>query len=142
MNNKGFMMAEVVVVSSIILIALTAFYVSYNKIISIYNQRLDYYDVSTLYKLAEYRDNSLPDNPRNGLNKDTGGEKIYYVNKNTIKNNNLNASDINQTFKDYLSYLSTSLDFDSLPNKLLVMEKCDSDDGESNCKYAYLEVYK
>lgn len=141
MNNKGFMMAEVVVVSSIILVVLTAFYTSYNKIISIYNQRLNYYDVATLYKLADYRDNSLSDNPQNGLNNGSDGEKIYYVNKNTIKNNDLNDPDINQTFKDYLSYLSTSLDFDSLPNKLLVMEKCDSD-GTSNCKYAYLEVYK
>ena len=44
MNNKGFMMAEVIVVASIILIAMVGLYASYNKIFSLYNQRMDYYD--------------------------------------------------------------------------------------------------
>ena len=42
LNKKGFMMAEVVVVSSVILIILTTLYISYNKIISLYETRLDY----------------------------------------------------------------------------------------------------
>ena len=56
MNNKGFMMAEVVVVSAIVLGLLTTLYVSYNKIYSVYNKRISYYDNTTLYRLSYYRD--------------------------------------------------------------------------------------
>ena len=58
MNNKGFMMAELVVVSAIVLVALSGLYVSYNKIFSIYNKRINYYDVATLYELGNIRDNN------------------------------------------------------------------------------------
>lgn len=145
MNNKGFMMAEVVVVSSIVLVTLVALYASYNKIIAAYNQRVDYYDVTTLYKLANFRDTSLSNISPSSTNpvKDENHEIIYYVEKNIIKDNNLSVS--NQTFKDYLEYLSTSLDFDNLEIRgrqvdyILVMERC-IDEDEDNCKYAYLEV--
>jgi len=56
LNKKGFMMAEVVVVSAIVLIVLTALYVSYNKLYSVYNTRLSYYDTVSLYRLGYYRD--------------------------------------------------------------------------------------
>lgn len=140
MNNKGFMMAEVVVVASIILVALVGLYASYNKIFSIYNQRVDYYDVPTLYELADFKNISLPSNTSTSPALNNSGKIIYYVNRDVIKNNTLNVS--NQTFKDYLEYLSTSLDFEKFESdgvtNLLVMEKCIDTD---NCKYAYLEVY-
>lgn len=56
MNKKGFMMAELVVVSAIVLVTLVAMYTSYNKIYSAYKTRLGYYDVTTLYRLGYYRD--------------------------------------------------------------------------------------
>lgn len=56
LNKKGFMMAELIVVSSIILVTLVSLYTSYNKIYSIYNGRIGYYDVATLYRLSYYRD--------------------------------------------------------------------------------------
>lgn len=56
MNKKGFMMAEVVVVSAVVLVTLVGLYASYNKIYSTYKTRLSYYDVVTLYRLGYYRD--------------------------------------------------------------------------------------
>lgn len=56
LNKKGFMMAEVVVVSSVVLIILTTLYISYNKIFSLYETRLKYEDSNLLYSLAYYRD--------------------------------------------------------------------------------------
>lgn len=144
MNNKGFMMAEVVVVSSIILVALVGLYTSYNKIFSIYNQRVNYYDVATLYELASIRDNNFGSLTLNSTN-NVNGKLIYYVSLDSVKNKTISKTNLNETFKDYLDYLSTSLDFDNMKinefevNNILVMEKCDSD-GKSNCKYAYLEV--
>ena len=134
MNNKGFMMAEVVVVSSIVLVTLVSFYVSYNKIISLYNQRIDYYDITTLYSLANVRDNisnyssySSKDIILNESNK-----KVYY-----LRNQDLDKLNVtNQTFKDYLEYIDNSVSFET--DYILVMERCIDKD---NCKYAYLEVF-
>lgn len=141
MNNKGFMMAEVVVVASIVLVAMAGLYASYNKIFSIYNQRINYYDVSTLYELSNYRKYDLSGDVSSVPKVNLGGKIIYYVSIDTVKNNTLDVT--NQTFKDYLTYLSANLDFDKLDedgiSKLLLMEKCiDIDD----CKYAYLEVFE
>lgn len=56
LNKKGFMMAEVIVVSAIILTFLAGIFISYNKIYSAYKTRLDYYDVTALYRLRFYKD--------------------------------------------------------------------------------------
>ena len=61
LNRKGFMMAEVVVVSAVVVITLTTLYASYNKIYSLYKARLNYNDTNTLYKLAYYRDCLIKD---------------------------------------------------------------------------------
>lgn len=162
MNSKGFMMAEVVVVSAIILVFLAGLYTSYNKLYSVYTSRLDYYDTVTLYKLSYYRD-SLIENEENDLNKiisdltnknsykhlnnDVGvvsGENVYIIRneRDVFDKNILGVS--NQTFKDYLDFLmetKKSNDVSKKPfsaNYLMVMERCITTD---DCKYAYLEVY-
>lgn len=143
MNNKGFMMAEVVVVSSVIMIVLTSLYVSYNNLFSIYNQRINYYDVATLYELGAYRENNSLGGVSNEPKILSENKKIYYVNKKNVKEKKLNVDSINETFKDYLEYLSTSLDFVALENdgvtNILIMEKCNNENNK--CKYAYLEVF-
>lgn len=136
MNRKGFMMAEVVVVSAIVLVTLVSFYVSYNKIITLYNQRIDYYDVTTLYELASVRDNISDYSEYSSKSSIINEEykKVYY-----IKNTDLNNIDVsNQTFKDYLKYIEDSVSFET--DYVLVMEKCLNGDID-NCKYAYLEVF-
>jgi hypothetical protein len=62
LNKKGFMMAEVVVVSSVVLIILTTLFISYNKIFSLYESRLSYEDTNLLYALAYYRDYLITNN--------------------------------------------------------------------------------
>ena len=59
MNNKGFMMAEVIIVSAIVLTTLSAFYLSYMKIYVKYRERINYYDISSLYRLGYYRDSLI-----------------------------------------------------------------------------------
>lgn len=55
-NNKGFMMAEVIVVSAIVVTTLTVLFMSYNKVYMIYKKRINYFDTVALYRLAYYRD--------------------------------------------------------------------------------------
>lgn len=137
MNNKGFMMAEVVVVSSIVLITLVGLYTSYNKIIAAYNQRVNYYDVTTLYELAHIRDNIVDysgySSKERIVNNGTH-EQVYYLRYHDLGS----MSVTNQTFKDYLDYIKEAVSFDT--EYILVMERCINGDID-NCKYAYLEVY-
>ena len=51
MGRRGFMMAEVIVVSSVVLIVLTTLYVSYNKIFSFYQTRLNYEDSNLIFSI-------------------------------------------------------------------------------------------
>lgn len=176
MNNKGFMMAEVVVVSAIVMVTIVGLYQSYNKLYSTYNTRIDYYDSTTLYRLGYYRDILIENDKLNNLinNLEDTVTEIYgsngvsgiqlpdnevsqYVNdtvfliktnkssdKYVITGAELDSNEeINLTFKEYLSYLSTSTTFKS--SYIMVMERCTSNDDNSknkdDCKYAYLEIY-
>lgn len=138
MNNKGFMMAEVIVVSSIVLIALVGLYVSYNNIFMVYNKRVDYYDVALLYELANIRDTykeEIEDVGSTGCVINETNREVYYLAVDEISDM-FDSGAISNTFIDYLEYLATSLETDA--DNILVMEKCAS---ENDCKYAYLEVY-
>ena len=145
MNNKGFMMAEVVVVASIVLVTMAGLYASYNKIFALYNQRIDYYDVATLYELGNYKKSTkLTNSTKNDPIEEKKGEKIYYIRKELLEKYKANDNDdilsVSPKLKDYLNYLSSSLDFkDASVVNFLIMERCmvSSDD----CKYAYLEVF-
>ncbi len=172
MNNKGFMMAEVIVVSSIVLIFLTTIFTSYNKMYATYLTRVGYYDVVTLYRLGYYRDiliendkmtsllTTAPvtkiyasDNSSNNLFSlpeveisDNAEDKVFLIrtatNNHAINGSALNSEEVNETFKDYIKYLSTSVTPKS--NYIMVMERCNIKSGTSNtddCKYAYLEIY-
>ena len=159
-------MAEVVVVSAVVLVTLTALYISYNKVLSVYKTRLTYNDVTVLYRLAYYRDRFLNKTTgQNVLNDDTINinksntnylasddflcaanntytceENIFivYNNKNrSLDNDSLNSFVINETYKDYVRYLSDSVDL-SNSDYVMLMEYCESD--KENCKYAYLEL--
>lgn len=135
MNNKGFMMAEVVVVASIVLVTLVGLYTSYNKIFSIYNKRVDYYDVATLYDLAYIRDGvDFNSYSSKSLILNETYRKVYYVNKNDLKI----LSVTNKTFDEYLDFIADSVTFET--DNIVVMEKC-LNSNKDNCKYAYLEVF-
>ena len=185
MNNKGFMMAEVVVVSSIVLVFLAGLYMSYNKVFAVYKTRVSYYDTTALYDLAYYRDRLIVEKFKtennSKMNKllysyfvndasryaisvigtgdyrlssklnysaygnDNQSEIIYLIHNKmkaveVSKFKDTTQSSMSETFKDYIGYLSTSIDFKS--NYIMLMERCKSGDkGKYDCKYAYLEVY-
>ena len=159
LNRSGFMMAEVVVVSAIVLLFLATIYTSYSKLYSRYRTRLTYFDTVSLYQLAYYRDilvenkdmtRRLESIGDSGFSIYTGtpdNDKVVFVDTSKLvgdaTNNLINAMDtsilnMNPTFKDYIKYLSTSTEFES--HYAMLMEKCNVGNGD-DCKYAYLEVY-
>lgn len=172
-DKQGFMMAELIVVSSIVLVVLSALYVSYSKLYGLYKTRLSYYDSTTLYRLGYYRDILIENSLINDLLVDTKNKRvisvydskkngqeganlftlpssdvsyeyndrvfIVYTGKNTINKDILNGqTNINATFNDYVTFLSTSAEIKS--NYILLMERCKIS-NINDCKYEYLEVY-
>lgn len=144
LNKKGFMMAEVIVVSSIVLITLTSLYMSYNKIYSTYKKRINYYDVSIIYDLDQIRRNTAIDEPTNNpkiIIKDSESNTTVYAipltaNKITETNLSQDNTTFNTTFNEYLEYLKNSITVNNC-SYILVMEKCD--EANKGCKYGYLE---
>lgn len=143
LNKKGFMMAEVIVVSSIVLITLTSLYMSYNKIYSTYKKRINYYDVSIIYDLDKIRRNEEIDAPTNNtkIKKDSESNTTVYaiplpITDNKITDLSQENTTFNTTFNEYLEYLKNSITVNNC-NYILVMEKCD--EANKGCKYGYLE---
>lgn len=169
MDKKGFMMAELVVVSSVVLITLVGLYTSYNRIYSIYKTRVRYYDVVTLYRLGYYRDilyeNNILNNVVNSSNSGivevynsqsgTGSifslpeterptnvkDNVYMINNNgrSINRDTFAGKSMHTTFLEYVDFLEESVDFTKF-NYMLIMERCTLGDNDS-CSYAYLEVW-
>ena len=68
---------------------------------------------------------------------------IYYNQKNNFNDSIFNGVSVNQTFKDYVNYLNTSVKFNKA-NFVLLIERCPKkkkDTDKDDCKYAYLDVY-
>ncbi|MEE3343241.1 MAG: hypothetical protein VZS44_04035 [Bacilli bacterium] len=52
-NNKGFMLAEVVITSTVVLTSLVGLYVVFNKLYKNYNVRMTYYDIDGVFAARE-----------------------------------------------------------------------------------------
>jgi hypothetical protein len=64
---------------------------------------------------------------------------IIYNNYNNLDDNVLDSKNVNLTYKDYVKYLSNSVDLRGA-NYVMIIERCEAYDKDT-CKYAYLEVY-
>lgn len=150
MNNKGFMMTEVVVVSVIVLSVLVTMYVSYGILFTGFKEKINYYNPDSIYKLANVRDAMIKDGTLNTLIKEyTSTIKIDSYCKglcNELKSTNniyiSNYGDLkkinntNQTFKDYIAFLENNIE--NKNNYYLIIET----EVYNNYYYSYLEVEK
>lgn len=180
-NRKGFMLAEVVVVSVIVCVCLVSLATGIARVSKAYDTRNRYYDVNALYMaekanlflIREGKINTLIEAGTPTLlftatyQKNDSGEEIvidpendelakivkYYIhfeNDATLKlyfskytnsddNKNLlkSISGTNQTFKDFVDYLSGHLDFGNGYTYMLIPEICNS---KNDCYYYGLGV--
>ena len=150
MNNKGFMMTEVVVVSVIVLSVLVTMYISYGKLFTGFKEKINYYNPDSIYKLANVRDAMIKDGALNTIIKEyTSTIKIDSYCKglcNELKSTNniyiSNYEDLkkinntNQTFKDYIAFLENNIE--NKNNYYLIIEI----EVNNNYYYSYLEVEK
>ena len=125
-NNKGFMLAEVVVTSTVILTSLISLYITFNKLYKNYEIRSRYYDIDGYYVTKEIIELLINNNINNYLPLTTENYKELSIDNQDLKNeinsiisayqiqqiyvtkytstslDNLKNSSINNTFKDYL----------------------------------------
>lgn len=143
LNKKGFMMAEVIVTCSIVVITLVGLFTSYNKTYLRYKERSNYYNVDNAYA-CNYLKELLIEN--NILYNNTAS--YYYISNDTNEKfkvlfNNYNITSallvdlsqtndidglitdsMNNTYKDYLKYLNNSIIYNSTQDKyLLIVER-------------------
>lgn len=53
-NNRGFMLAEVIVVGTSLVVILTTMYIAFNRVYSAYNERNHYYSTDGLYAASAF----------------------------------------------------------------------------------------
>lgn len=164
LNRKGFMMAEVVVVSVIICTVLVTLYTALARINAAYDTRNRYYDIDTLYFTEEINYSLISSGLINKLiqngnsvkvtlegqgidlneissfyNSNNKGEtKIYFslYKKNDV-NKLANLTGLNETFKDYITYANDHFDYNENYEYMLITEMCKTND---DCYYYGLRV--
>ena len=170
MRRNGFMMAEVVITTTVVLIALTSLYGSYVKLYSIYQKRVGYYDTVSLYRVGFYRDILIDNNIMNKSIKELDNKDLVVVYDQNEKNKgnsqliNIPNGSIDYEYndvailikKDYLNsnkfddtnYNETFKDyvkylknkFNYESNYVMLLERCKVNNNNI-CNYSYLEIY-
>ena len=168
-GNRGFMLAEVVVVSVVIATVLVTLFAGLNNVSSSYETRNKYYDVDSLYVAMEINDILVREEKINTMIKSditslSGGDvdtfKTFYTNeigyninsyfipyKNTSDNTytlengfaSLKEKSINSTFKEYIDYLSGNIDLDADYDYIIVVERVNENDKD-DCYYYALKL--
>ena len=165
-GNRGFMLAEVVVVSVVIATVLVTLFAGLNNVSSSYETRNKYYDVDSLYVAMEINDILVREEKINTISKSditllSGGDidrfKAFYKNKvgyninsyfipykSTSDNtyslergfNTLKNRTINSTFKEYIDYLSGNIELDANFDYIIVVERENVSDKDDCYYYA------
>lgn len=156
-GRKGFMMAEVVVVSVVIAVVLITLFTGLNRVSSAYEKRDRYYDIDALYLAMMANDILIKSGDINTIIKTENSIKINNddVNQllNTYNNDDVNLyfslyekgkidelkdlSTTKETTKEFIDYLGTKFDFNDDYNYVIISELCKNDD---DCYYYALKV--
>ena len=163
-GRKGFMLAEVIIVSVVIVTVLVTLYIGLNNVSSAYDTRNRYYDVDCLYAAIEVN-NVLLKNYPNILRMEIAIDLSSYGDVNSFKQfYEANVKDsinlyftpydkekiqdlinlesnklIKETFDDYINYLSGNLDFNDGYDYMIIAERIDNDNID-DCYYYALKL--
>lgn len=156
-GNKGFTLVEVVIVSVVIVTILVTLFIGLNRTSEAFATRNRYYDIDTLYiasnvnklLIKEDSTNNFLSSDYSYLNDITRVQNLlssynysainaYSVKYKSSSIVSLKGEVTNQTFKDYLDYLSYHLDFNSDYTYMIVTEV--QKDNSDDCYYYALKV--
>lgn len=90
-NNKGFMLAEVVIVSAILITTLTSLYIVFAKVYKAYEERSNFFDVDSIYALKNIEDELIDEGVFNTIINDIkNNEYVFYDQKNLLNDSYTN----------------------------------------------------
>ena len=159
LNRKGFMLAEVVIVSVVVATVLVTLYTGLKNVSTAYETRNRYYDIDSLYAAMDIN-NILIKNASSFINSNTALEltndndinEFYEFYKKTgysiesyltpynseqiITLKNLND---NVTFDEYIDYLSGNINFNEDYNYIIIVERTNINDKD-DCYYYALKL--
>lgn len=122
-NNKGFMLVEVIITSTVILTGMILFYSSFNSLFSKYKEREVYHDIDAFYASKEMINNLLENNLAAFLNDHSTSEAIDLIKDNkcvTSENNYINRNNFCTTLQSFYQVKNmffTYYDENDLKNK-------------------------
>ena len=153
---------------------MTSLYVAFNRVYNAYDQKATYINVDAIYAIKTIEDYLIDEMELNDLLKTIVDYKEItcdiFSNQNYCKNiferyninqvflvklsgSNMptlpNSININQTFKEYITYLNNAIIFDNNTDYVFIVETYELDYGDNDAtndekdilnKYAYLEV--
>lgn len=100
-NNKGFMLVELIITSTVIVAALIGLYTSYSRIYSLYQEKNTYYNIDGVYATKEIINDLLETGNLNSLLNQLKGSNYIYIIDNEKDNEKCNSkSAICPTIKD------------------------------------------
>lgn len=163
-GRKGFMLAEVIIVSVIIITVLVTLYIGLNNVASAYDTRNRYYDVDCLYAAIEVN-NVLLKNYPDIIKTDTVIDLSHEGDINSFEefyeakiqdSINLYLSPYNKekmyelielepdkytknSFNDYINYLNGNLNFDDDYDYMIIAERIDNNNMD-DCYYYALKL--
>ena len=159
LNRKGFMLAEVVIVSIVIATVLVVLYAGLKNVSSAYETRNRYYDIDSLYSAMDINDILIKNNSSfinsntaieltndNDINefyefyKNTGYSiKSYLSPYNSMQMQSLKNLNDNVTFYEYIDYLDGNINFNEDYDYIIIVERTNINDKD-DCYYYALKL--
>ena len=160
LNNKGFMLVEVVITSSVIAATLVGLFITLNKVSSSYEKRNRYYDLDAQQLAIEFNEFAKENTitlPVGIIDKYTIGQekiekyetsfgplltnlnrycRIYTASYNKDSISNLVDSNSTESFKDYIEYLKNSFDSNTAYSYVVIVEMWNREDKNNYYYYA------
>ena len=162
LNNKGFMLVEVVITSSVIAATLVGLFITLNKVSSSYEKRNRYYDLDAQQLAIEFnefaeRNAIILSDVSDGKIVDTIEQEemrkfetsfeplleklnryccIYTASYNKDSISNLVDSNSTDSFNDYIEYLKNSFDSNTVYSYVVIVEMWNREDINDYYYYA------
>lgn len=157
------MLVEVIIVTVVVATIMTSLYVVFNRVYNNYELKQTYTNVDAIYGLKTVEDYLIDemllynllkttttnneiicqsgDTYCNNIFKQYNFNKVFFVKLNNSNEVPSLPNNVNQTFKDYVTYLNNAVSFEINTDYILIAEtKTISTESQILNRYAYLEI--
>lgn len=129
-KRNGFMLAELIITSTIVVSAMISLYASFNKIYSLYKTKNNYYYVDGVYATKELTDSIIKDNFNAFINNKLSSERNTYLIKDNTCGIETNLQEKCKAIQKL--YHVKNMIFAEYNKCNLDKEKCTTQDSETN----------